>query len=121
MIKVGKALIEESPNKNTLLARLCGYIGWLQAVVEPVQSVVDHFADKYTAGMVVGDIESAMLSRWSHCLASFHVGKGLEEVSKHCAVCIHQAVSITHFHFELSYNNQITSSHIPSCRLLRGF
>lgn len=115
MIKVGKALIEESPNKNTLLARLTGYIGWLQVVVEPVQSIVDDFADRYKAGMAVGDIESAMLSRWSHCASSFHVGKGLEEVSKHCAVCIHQAVSISHFHFELSYNNRINSSYMPSC------
>lgn len=85
-------MIEDSPNKNMLLARLCGYSGWLKAAVEPVQAVLEHFALLYNAGMAAGDSEGAMLSRWSYCAASFYIGVDLVGLSKNCILFLQQAV-----------------------------
>jgi hypothetical protein len=88
-------LAQERPNKFIFLARICGYIGWINAVVEPLQSVLDGFLDRHNAGMLAGDHESAMLSRWAYCAVSFHSGVGLLALSKQVVILIHQAVSKT--------------------------
>jgi len=86
------SLAEECPNKFILLARICGYIGWLNAAVEPLQSVLDGFLDRHNAGMLAGDHESAMLSRWGWCAVSFHSGNdSLLALSKQVVVLIRQA------------------------------
>mmetsp|Transcript_37833 Transcript_37833/g.66339 ORF Transcript_37833/g.66339 Transcript_37833/m.66339 type:complete len:448 (+) Transcript_37833:2-1345(+) len=89
--RVGESLIEERPNKNMLLARSCGYIVWLKAFVEPVQSVLRHFSDHYNSGMLAGDVESAMLSRWAYCAASLDAGSSLAALSKHFMMCVQQS------------------------------
>ena len=94
--KVGASLAQEHPNKFTFLARICGYIGWLNAVVEPLQSVLGGFLDRHNAGMLAGDHESAMLSRWACCVVSFHSGMDLlPALSKQVVILIRQAVSKT--------------------------
>eukprot|EP00581_Thalassiosira_minuscula_P014649 CAMPEP_0183717158 /NCGR_PEP_ID=MMETSP0737-20130205/10846_1 /TAXON_ID=385413 /ORGANISM="Thalassiosira miniscula, Strain CCMP1093" /LENGTH=1487 /DNA_ID=CAMNT_0025946545 /DNA_START=29 /DNA_END=4489 /DNA_ORIENTATION=+ len=90
--KVGESLIRERPNKNSLIARTSGYISWLKAAVEPVQTVITDFADHYNCGMLTGDIESAMLSRWSYCAGSLYVGMiPLRSLSKQFVMCVKQS------------------------------
>lgn len=88
-------------NKSNLKAQLCGYVEWLFATVEPVQSIVAGFANRYKAGMSVGDIYHAMISRFSQYAASFHVGENLVTVSKNCALFIQQAVSTLPFNCQI--------------------
>jgi len=90
--KVGEFFIEESPNRHALRSRLSFELdGTLKAVVEPAQSVVALFHDRYDSAMLAGDVGGAMHSLLSYCLGKLHTGSELVSLSKFFVACIKQS------------------------------
>ena len=87
------SLIEESPNRHALRSRLCRELAW-RSLVEPQQSMVPHFHDRYNSAMLTGDVESAMICLLTYCTASFYSGTNLASLSKTFRSCIKQSVRL---------------------------
>ena len=92
--KVGETLIDESPNMHALRSRLSHELDSnLKLVVEPIQTVVDNFPDRYNSAMMVGDVDMACLSLLAYCVGKLTVGENLFTLSKSYIACIKQSVS----------------------------
>jgi len=119
IIKVAESLIQSRPTKSIIYSysRSCGYIAWLKAVVEPVQSVMCDFGDAYTSSMLAGDIGNAMLNRWAYCAASLylHGGIPLVALSKNFANCVQHSAK-----YQQNTVLYATMSHFRACIYLTG-
>jgi len=74
IIKVGEALIQQQPQKNMLLSRCSRYILSFKIAVEPIQNVYPFLSNAYNAGILAGDMESAMMCRACWCVARLYSG-----------------------------------------------
>jgi len=93
MGKLSESLIEESPKKHVLRSRLCNeLVSLLKSIAEPIHSVLPLYPELYNSAMQVGDVENAMICRWSYIAASLWIGAtDLYSVSKHLVLCIKEA------------------------------
>jgi len=88
--KVCETLVEKSSMKHVLRSRLCNELfATLRMIKEPWHSVAMIYPDLYNSAMLSGDIENAMICRWSYCSAGFWLGSmNLTSVSRNVALCI---------------------------------
>lgn len=91
--EVCESLIEESPRKHLLRARLCHELATsLKVINEPVQSTIARLPGLYNSAMLAGDSENAMICRSLYCGQSFYTG-GLDiaSASKALQMCVKEA------------------------------
>jgi len=74
-------------------SRLCNeLVSLLKSIAEPIHSVLPLYPELYNSAMHVGDVENAMMCRWSYIAASLWIGAtDLYSVSKHLVMCIKEA------------------------------
>mmetsp|Transcript_35428 Transcript_35428/g.62191 ORF Transcript_35428/g.62191 Transcript_35428/m.62191 type:complete len:395 (-) Transcript_35428:148-1332(-) len=115
--KVSESLVEESPKKHVLRSRLCKELmTGLRMITEPCHSVLPLYPELYNSAMLVGDVENAMICRWSYCAVSFWIGASdLFSVSKNLVMCIKEATKYQQN--TVLYN---TMAHLNVCSYLSG-
>jgi len=89
--KVTESLVEESPNKHALRARLCVEMA-TSMLTEPIPSVLAHWSDLYNSAMMAGDVANAGLCRLHYCIGGFWACLfDLVTVARHFGQCIQEA------------------------------
>lgn len=87
-------LIEDSPIRHALEARLCHEIkGTARAVMEPLHSHHQQFPELYKSSILAGDMKSAVAIRWTFCSIGLIIGNELTSLSTQVKTCIQEAVS----------------------------
>jgi len=111
--KVSESLVESSLSKHALRARLClELIVTLKTITEPMHSVVALCPDMYNSAMIAGDVENAVICRWSYCSGGFWTGAfNLVPLSKNFILCIQEADKYqqnTVLYIMMSYFNSLS-------------
>ena len=92
---VCEALIELSPNRNTLRSRLCNELfGTLKSIKSPWHQVKDAFPELYSSAMLTGDVENALLCRWSYYGTKYWIGDDLTSLATPFLMCMKDAAKV---------------------------
>jgi hypothetical protein len=91
--KVVEPLIEESPNRLALRAKLVNFDCASKVIVEPAHLLLECLPARHYSAMQSGDVESAMKCVQHYCVVMFHTGSDLALVSKHLIMLIQKAES----------------------------
>ena len=91
--KIGEALIEENSMKHLLWSQITLELGTLKMAIEPPQSVISVYPERYNSAMISGDVDSAMGVGVIFCIANFYLGlTDLNTASKHFVSIMKEAL-----------------------------
>ena len=99
-MRIAEFLIRGHPKQHALLANLTPFICTVTAKVEPFQALNERFLKGYNSAQIVGDIDGAMASGLSNCIANIYgFPNDLLSVQGKVMYFFHRSVSITCIRF----------------------
>jgi len=99
-MRIAEFLISGHPKRHALLANLTPFICTVTAKVEPFQALNERFLKGYNSAQIVGDIDGAMASGLSYCIANIYCfPDDLLSVQGKVMYFFHRSVSITCIRF----------------------
>ncbi|KAL7543135.1 hypothetical protein ACHAXR_012438 [Thalassiosira sp. AJA248-18] len=88
--RVSELLVDASPERHVLRSRVCNELyTTLKMIEQPWHAVVALYPGLYKSAMLSGDVENAMICRWSYISAGYWVAAmDLDGCFKHLLMCI---------------------------------